>query len=67
MKSLFMRWACGIFAILGLPLGVFVAIESGSAPAGLVSAVTVVLVGLLVCNKDIMREYKESKKLSAKK
>ena len=62
-----MRWACGLFVILGLPLGVFVTIESGSPPAGLVSAVSVVLVGLLVCNKDIMREYKGIKNLSAKK
>lgn len=62
MKSPFFRWACGIFAILGLPLGVFVTLESGSPPAGLFSAGTVVVVGLLVCKKDIMREYREGKK-----
>jgi transketolase C-terminal domain/subunit len=50
-----------------LPLGVIVTIESGSALAGLGSAIAVVLVGLLVCNKDIIREYKESKRASAKK
>jgi hypothetical protein len=61
MKSPFIRWSCGIFAILGLPLGVFVTIESGSPLAGLGSTITVVLVGLLVCNKDIIREYKEKK------
>jgi hypothetical protein len=67
MKSPLIRWACGIFAILGLPLGVFVTIESGSPAAGLVSTLAGVLVGLLVCNKDILREYKEGKKLSARK
>ena len=66
MKSPFIRWSCGIFAILGLPLGVFATFESGSPLAGLVSAGTVVLVGLLVCKKDIVREYKENKKISAK-
>ena len=67
MKSPFIRWACGIFAILGLPLGVFVTVESGSPPAGAVSALAVVVVGLLACNKEIVREYKEGKKISAKK
>ena len=67
MKSPFINWSCGIFAILGLPLGVIVTIESGSALAGLGSAIAVVLVGLLVCNNDIIREYKENKRASAKK
>jgi hypothetical protein len=67
MKNPFIRWSCGIFAILGLPLGVIVTIESGSPLAGLGSAITVILVGLLVCNKDIIRDYRESKKVSEKK
>jgi hypothetical protein len=67
LKSPFISWSCGIFTILGLPLGVIVTIESGSALAGLGSAIAVVLVGLLVCNKDIIREYKESKRASARK
>lgn len=67
MKNPFISWSCGIFAILGLPLGVFVTLESGSPAVGLVSAITVVVVGLLVCNKDIMREYRERKKAAAKK
>ena len=67
MKSPFIRWSCGMFAILGLPLGVFAAIESGSPLAGLVGTLTVVLVGLLVCKKEIIREYKDRKKATAKK
>ena len=67
MKSPLIRWSCGIFAILGLPIGVFTAIEYGSPLAGLVGMISVVLVGLLVCKKDIIREYKESKRVSAKK
>lgn len=66
MKSPFFRWSCGIFAILGLPLGMFVAFESGSLLAGLGSAITVVLVGLLVCEKDIVREHKQNKKIAVK-
>jgi hypothetical protein len=30
------------------------------------SAITVVLVGLLVCEKDIVREYKQNKKIAVK-
>ena len=66
MKSPFIRWSCGIFAILGLPLGVIVTIESGSPLTGLGSTITVVLVGLLVCKKDIIREYKDNKKAAKK-
>ncbi len=64
MKSPFIRWSCGIFAILGLPLGMLVAFESGSPLAGFGSAIAVVFVGLLVCEKDIVRDYKENKKIS---
>jgi hypothetical protein len=56
-----------MFAILGLPIGVFTAIEYGSPLAGLVGMITVVLVGLLVCKQDIIREYKDRKKATAKK
>jgi len=56
-----------MFAILGLPLGVFTAIEYGNPLAGLVGMIAVVLVGLLVCKKDIIREYKQSRRISAKK
>ena len=66
MKSPFIRWSCGIFVILGLPLGMFVTFESGSPLTGLVSAIAVVLVGLLVCEKDIVRDYKDKKKISLK-
>ncbi len=57
MKSPILNWACGILAILGLPLGVIVAFSSGSLLAGFVSTITVVLVVLLACYKDIIREY----------
>ncbi len=57
MKSPILNWACGILAILGLPLGVIVAFSSGSPLAGFVSMITVVLVVLLACHKDIIREY----------
>ena len=67
MKSPLIRWSCGMFAILGLPIGVFTAIEYGSPLAGLVGMITVVLVGLLVCKQDIIREYKDRKKATAKK
>ncbi len=66
MKSPFLRWACGILIILGIPLGLMVTMESGSPLAGLGSAITVVVVGLLVCKKDIVREYKKGKRVSVK-
>ena len=66
MKSPIIRWSCGIFAILGLPLGMLVTFESGNPLAGLGSAIAVVFVGLLVCEKDIVRDYKNKKKISLK-
>ena len=61
MKSPIINWACGILAILGLPLGVIVALSSGSLLIGFTSTITVVLVVLLACRKDIIREYNEKK------
>ncbi len=57
MKSPILNWACGIMAVLGLPLGVIVAFSSGSLLTGFVSMITVVLVGMLACHKDIIREF----------
>lgn len=57
MKSPVLNWSCGIIAVLGLPLGVIVAFSSGSLLAGFVSIITVVLVVMLACYKDIIREY----------
>lgn len=57
MKSPVLNWSCGIIAVLGLPLGVIVAFSSGSLLAGFVSMITVVLVVMLACSKDIIREY----------
>ena len=57
MKSPVLNWSCGIIAVLGLPLGVIVAFSSGSLLAGIVSMITVVLVVMLACYKDIFQEY----------
>ena len=59
MKSPMLNWICGIALVLGLPLGVLVVFSSGSLLSGLISMVTVVLVVLLACRKDIIREYNE--------
>jgi hypothetical protein len=56
MKSPILNWACGIMVILGLPLGVIVAFSSGSLLTGFVSMITVVLVVMLACYKDIIQE-----------
>jgi hypothetical protein len=57
MKSPILNWTCGILVVLGLPLGVIVAFSSGSLLAGFVSMITVVLVAMLACCKDIIQEY----------
>jgi hypothetical protein len=57
MKSPVLNWSCGIIAVLGLPLGVIVAFSSGSLLAGFVSMITVVLVVMMACYKDIIQEY----------
>ena len=57
MKCPVLNWSCGIIAVLGLPLGVIVAFSSGSLLAGFVSMITVVLVVMLACYKDIIQEY----------
>ena len=53
-----------VAAILGLPLGLLVALTSGSPLAGLVSMITAVLIGLLVCRKEIIQEHIERRKAS---
>ena len=59
MKSPILNWICGSGLVLGLPLGVLCVFSSGSFLVGLVSMATVVLVVLLACRKDIIREYNE--------
>jgi hypothetical protein len=59
MKSPMLNWICGIALVLGLPLGVLVVFSSGSLQSGLTGIVTVVLVVLIACRKDIIREYSE--------
>jgi hypothetical protein len=61
MKSPILNWTCGILVVLGLPLGVIVAFSSGSLLAGFVSMITVVLVAMLACCKDIIQEYGKKK------
>jgi hypothetical protein len=59
MKSPILNWICGSALILGLPLGVICAISAGSFLVGLFHMGTVVLVVLLACRKEIIREYNE--------
>ena len=61
MKSPILKWICGSALILGFPLGVLCVFSSGSILVGFISMVTVVLVVLLACRSDIIREYKEKK------
>jgi hypothetical protein len=61
MKSPILNWVCGTGAVLGLPLGVMVALSSGSLLAALGSMIMVVCVVLLACRKDIRREYNQRK------
>ena len=56
MRSPILNWACGIGVVLGLPLGVIVALSSGSLLAALGSTIILVCVVLLACRKDISRE-----------
>jgi hypothetical protein len=65
MNSPIINWICGSALILGLPLGVLCALSTGSILVGLVHMVMVVLVVLLACRKDIIREYNE-KSISSK-
>ncbi len=65
-ESPFLCWAFGIMAVLGVPLGLIVAFESKSPLKGLGSMIAVALIGLLVCRKEIIREYKENKRASTR-
>lgn len=66
MRGPILNWTCGIVAVLGLPLGVIVAWSYGSPLAGLGSMIIVVFVVMLVCRKDILREYHQRNKRSGK-
>jgi hypothetical protein len=59
MKSPILNWICGSALILGLPLGVICAISAGNFLVGLFHMGTVVLVVLLACRKEIIRENNE--------
>jgi ABC-type transporter Mla maintaining outer membrane lipid asymmetry permease subunit MlaE len=67
MRSPILNWAFGIVAVLGLPLGVIVALSYGSLFAGLGSMIIVVFVVLLACRKDILREYHQRNKRPGEK
>ena len=64
MKSPILNWACGTAAVLGLPLGMILALSSGSLLAGLAGMITVVFVVLFACRKDIIHEYNQRKSAS---
>ncbi|NIQ39784.1 MAG: hypothetical protein GTN81_14530 [Proteobacteria bacterium] len=64
-KSPFLCWTFGLAIVVGVPLGVIVAITRGSPLAGLGSLIAVVVIGLLVCRKEVIGEYKERKGTSA--
>ena len=66
MRSPILNWAFGIVAVLGLPLGVIVALSYGSLFAGLGSMIIVVFVVILACRKDILQEYQQRNNRSGK-
>jgi len=65
-KNPFLCWACGIVAVLGVPLGLIATFESKSLLAGLGYMIVAVLIGLLVCRKEIIREYNERRRASTR-
>ena len=62
MKSPMLNWIGGIALILALPIGVLCAFYTGSLLIGIVHGATVVIVVLIACRKDIIREYKGNSK-----
>ena len=62
MKDPTLNWCCGLALVVGLPLGLLVALSEASILAGFASTVAVVLIGLLIVHKDIAQEYKESRR-----
>ena len=67
MKSPFLNWCCGLALIIGLPLGLLVALSEGSLLKGFASTIAVVTIGLLIARKEITQEYKESRRGTAGK
>ena len=61
MRSPILNWARGIAVILGLPLGVIVALSTGSFWVASGSVLMAVCMVLLACRKDIIREYNQNK------
>lgn len=66
MRIPVLNWACGILAVLGLPLGLIIALTSGSFLKGLGSMIIAVFIAMLACRKDILREYHQKDKSSTK-
>jgi len=65
-KSPFLCWTGGLTLVIGLPLGLIVAIAKGSPLAGFGSMIAVVCIGLLVCRKEVIGEYKERRRTSTR-
>jgi hypothetical protein len=65
-KSPFLCWTCGLALVMGLPLGLIVAIAAGSPLAGFGSMIVAVFIGLLVCRKEVIGEYRESRRTSTR-
>lgn len=65
-KSPFLCWAGGLAVVIGIPLGLIVAIARHSLLAGLGSMIAVVFIGLLACRKEVIGEYEESRRTSTK-
>ena len=59
MKSPILKWIFGSALLLGCPLGVLCILSSGSVLEGIVGMITVVLVVLLACRREIIHEYNE--------
>ena len=59
MKHPFIDWCFGLALVIGLPIGLLVALSEGSLLAGFAGTVAVVTIGLLVHRKEINQECKE--------
>ncbi len=66
MKSPFLCWTCGLAVVIGLPLGLLVAIAEGSPLVGLGSMIAVVCIGLFVCRKEVIGEYRKRRRTSTR-
>lgn len=61
MKSPIINWTCGLMPIIGLPTGIIIAMQTGSLMKGLAGMFAIVLIGLLACRTDILKEYRKKR------